>query len=231
METKSARTAQEAEDAKIAFQEQAKELNIQIGHKHGRSDPTNDFQGDDVMGDVAAAMRAAGWQGAEDEAGVWQQQRKKGRRPPQPSQPTPAAATTQPHTEQPSEGQETPAIPSATGQASEEPIGPLATAPRGRAADRDRTPRRARAAGTPAASAETGTLASGGREESGIPPGTAQPSDGAITPAVSSSISPLSSRAASPAGQATPSATGPPLEENPGGSEQPNERGGASATT
>ncbi len=44
VETKMAKTAQEAEDAKLAFQEQAKELNFQIGHKHGRSDPTNDFR-------------------------------------------------------------------------------------------------------------------------------------------------------------------------------------------
>ena len=43
VETKMAKSAQEAQDAKLAFQEQAKELNFQAKLKHGRSDPTTDF--------------------------------------------------------------------------------------------------------------------------------------------------------------------------------------------
>jgi hypothetical protein len=125
------------------------------------------------------------------------------------------------------------------------PVGPLATVPRGRTPerrpDRARSPRRPQATGTPATTGESGSLADPvvalPREEPDDMLSAAARGDEAATSEVASSLSSLKcSREASPAAPDAqtapvqiPPATGPPLEENPGGSAQPNERGGASA--
>ncbi len=165
--------AQEAADHKLAYKLQNQEFGNNVGDKRARDDDAHDSQGDNLMGGEAAETGATA-----GESSAWRLQVKTGKVRIH-AAPTPA-----------------PPMPSATERSSETPLGPIATVPRGRqpsrTADRDRSPRRPRASGTPAASGETGTLAAPPGETSApaMPSTTEQQPDGGITPAVSSSLSP-----------------------------------------
>ena len=139
--------AQEAEDRKLAFREQLRE--VQLSGKHARDDRPHDSQGDDVMDD------ASGDEAADSD---WQEQRRPCRRADATSSATQAARKSTSPTRPSSGVEEAAATPSATAQPSAQVLGPLATAPRGRAQDRDRTPRMAKASGTLATAPAAGSL-------------------------------------------------------------------------
>jgi hypothetical protein len=204
-EVKASKEEQMAEDVKLAVKLQAQELSFQVGSKHARCDARHDEKGDGIMADASAMQQAA-----EDEE-PWQQQRHQKRRGKGSGVPTcpPASAS---------------AAATSSGaqlRSSERVMGPIATAPRGRSderrSDRDRSPRRPKAAGTPAAAAEAGSLAPPAQ---GTPPGSperissdSEESSGGITPAVSSSLSSLSPRrepSVVPTAQATEEVVPPP---------------------
>ena len=198
-EVNEARAAQEAEDRKMALRVQAREL--QTSGKHARDDQPHDHDGDDVMSD------AHNKEALEED---WQQRQSRCRRTGSSSKAAQATGPTPSPTGPQSDAVEAEAAPSTTAPTSAQAMGPLATVSRGRAQDRDRTPRRAKAAGTPAAATATGTLQEPSATEqkcagtpaaattSGLlnePPTATQPSteaNGEITPAVSSSVSSLS---------------------------------------
>jgi hypothetical protein len=147
-EVNEAKAAQEGEDRRMALREQAREL--QLSGKHARDDRPHDSDGDDVMDDAHSkeALDAD-----------WQQPLSRCRRTGSSSSNAAQAAraTTSP-TRAPSGAAEEEATPPATAQTLAQAVGPLATVARGRTQDRDRSPRRAKAAGTPAAAPATGTL-------------------------------------------------------------------------
>ena len=252
LEAQEAKAAQEEEDHKMALELQKREA--QLG-KHARDDFHHDPVGDARMDDEhngemedgfqlrQTRCRRSGAASAQTRTTPTTEQSSGVHAPAQQAKPkgTGRVPVCPPRAQDPGMSSATPQTSGVAGDAG--PRGPLATVPRGRTPerrpDRARSPRRPPAAGTPSTTRESGSFAnptaSQRQEEVCDPLDAAARGDEAPTSEVPSSLSSLhGSREASPeaapqetAPQAT-TTTGLPGAGEPDGTEQPNQRGGAS---
>ncbi len=249
-----AKADQEAADHKMALEMQRQE--VQVG-KHARDDFAHDARGDTQMdGRSGVAEEDDGFQNRRSRcrrAGASGPSARTLSPTGQASLSAPVVPDATPARGRvpvcPPGRRQEPGTSSATPQPSEGgagmgPVGPLATVPRPktpeRRQDRARSPRRPAGEGTPADPKATGSLGTPADTHPAEPSGARQAvvrEDDVMTSEVSSLSSKQGSREASPAAGGTActvhktSAIGLTSAENPGATEQPNERGGASTLT